>query len=1395
MSPMVSGSADPSFWRQSASRAAAVMAVMAVMSTAIGVQSPIAPEPCPTGTIVARCGAGFLEEIDGHAVLHVAGSPYEIGFQHGRLLRDRVHAVMRYLLDEKVKDMKIEVAGLPVVGPQAVIQWIQTTQQQFLPRWYEEELQGLADGSGVPLADIRTCNFIPELFHCSGFAVSGAATGNGHTYHGRVLDYGCDWKLQEHPVIVVAKPEGNIPFINIGYAGFIGCVTGINAERVSIGEMGGAGLGRWQGVPMAILMREALQRAATLADAVAIFRDSPRTCEYFYVVADGKTGEAVAMEAGAERFETVTMGAANEQLPQAVPDAVLLSAGERYDLLVKRVRAAHGGIDSAAAMELMSRPVAMESNLHNVLFETSTGRFWVAHASAAGAPAADQRYRGFDMRALLARECDPDVPALPTADLHAPGQFEHHPDIALELWAAEPQVVDPVAASFAADGSCYVVEMRDYPFGAGPDRQPGGTIRRLRDTDGDGRADESVVFATELSFPTSVLAWRRGVLVLAPPNFFYLEDTDGDGVADLREKVIEGVALGVTDSNANSLRFGLDGRVHAANGGNGGRLRFPDTAAAPVVLGKADVALCLGRREIHRTFQTAGGFGLVTDAAGHRFATYNIDYLQQQILPIDQLETAGDVAAFAATHNISDHGPSAQLFPIVTAATRVNHPEQAGRFSSAGGMGFLEGSPFSPRLARSVFVCDVVTNLVHRDLVREDGPTFRAGRAPEEQACEFIASRDPACRPIGLEHGPDGALYLLDMQRDVIEHPDYIPAATRATLDIRAGCDRGRIYRIVPRDGLPPAGPPLAELADEDLVAELGHPFRWRRETAHRLLADAVDVRDTIQRAAAPAVGGLEARFREALTHAPLPEARLRAGWLLAGAGCLSGDDLTSALADASPDVRENAVAWLRKHPDPGMRLVAMLDDSHPRVRFTAALALDGMAVAGKAAALGRMLERDVEHAWSRRAVALAADDEATDLLAGAWRAAGRSDDDAWRKAVGELAFTAASAATRRESLGTLLDSLDPGTAPGAAQPLVVGLLAGWLRHPDAIGDQSQLAARVAVWSGDIWLACGGSSLVGTLLDLAELAGGPLPMSLAERVSAARTILAEGRPARLPAGERLCAVEILARAPGPEVTEELVAVLARPEPTEIQRAAIAGLLRRSRSDLGEQLVAAWPLLGPAVRPQVVALLVSDRRHHSALLNAVDTRAIGLGELNLDLEQRRTLLRQNRPDLAARATRLLGDEEYANRRPLVTEWLACMPAEGDRATGREVFRQRCGSCHAAHGVGHRVGPDLESLSHRSVEDLVSHILDPNMAINPGYVSCVVELEDGRSLTGLLAVDAADAVTILQPEAKRVTVPRSEIADVRMLSMSLMPEGFERIITPADLRDVIAFIQAR
>ncbi|MBM4023752.1 MAG: hypothetical protein FJ284_16210, partial [Planctomycetes bacterium] len=526
---------------------------------------------------------------------------------------------------------------------------------------------------------------------------------------------------------------------------------------------------------------------------------------------------------------------------------------------------------------------------------------------------------------------------------------------------------------------------------------------------------------------------------------------------------------------------------------------------------------------------------------------------------------------------------------------------------------------------------------------------------------------------------------------------------------------------------------------------------------------------------------------------APLAETRIRAGWLLEVAGRLGDADVAHAASDPEPEVREHAVEWLRQRPTGPERLVSLLDDPHPRVRFVAALALDGTPAPGKAAALGRVLDRDVAHAWSRRAVALAADDEAAAVLAHAWRAAGDAGPDSpWAEAVRELAFTAASHPARRDDLVGLLDALDPATAPRAVGPLLEGLLAGWRRHPEAIGERFALAARVATWSGEAWLAAGGGGLVAALLELADLAGGPLPPALAERVDAARAALAAGAPTgdRGPsaAAGRLEAIEILARAPGEQPTDALVAVLARPEPGEIQRAAIAGLHRRRQDDLGERLVAAWPRLGPAIRPQVVALMVSDRRNQGPLLTAVETGAIGLGELNLDLEQRRTLLRSSRSEIAARAARLLGDEEYANRRPLVAEWLARMPAAGDPAAGREVFRERCGSCHVAHGLGRRVGPDLEALAHRSVEDLVSHVLDPNMAINPGYVSCTIELEDGRSLTGLLAVDGADAVTILQAEAQRVTVPRTEIADLRMLRTSLMPEGFERLLTPEELRGV-------
>ena len=378
--------------------------------------------PCRAGaTTVARAGDGFLEVVDGSKVLHLKGSPREMGRQHGVLLRDDIRAQVRYLFDVKAKGFKPEVLGLKVpLDAKRLILSIAANQRKYVPARFHEELEGIAEGSGVALDEIVAANFIPEMFHCSGFALAGSATRDGTMYHGRILDYGCDWQLQDHAVIVVAEPSGAIPFVNVTYAGFVGSVTGMNTRNISIGEMGGGGLGHWDGVPMAFLVRLALEEADDLDEAVAIFRDHPRTCQYFYVVADGKSRKAVGLEGSWDAFKVVAMGESEPRLPHAVPDAVLLSIGTRYEELAKRVKAGLGTFDADSARHLMDRPVAMKSNLHSVLFETSSTRFWVANASTTGEPASNQPYHAFQLTDLLTHRPDPASPDLPTAPSASP---------------------------------------------------------------------------------------------------------------------------------------------------------------------------------------------------------------------------------------------------------------------------------------------------------------------------------------------------------------------------------------------------------------------------------------------------------------------------------------------------------------------------------------------------------------------------------------------------------------------------------------------------------------------------------------------------------------------------------------------------------------------------------------------------------------------------------------------------------------------------------------------------------------------------------------------------------------------------------------------------------------
>lgn len=361
---------------------------------------------------IARCGKGWLEHINGYPVLHLKGTPYEMGFQHGALLKESVRKNMHTLLYVKGEKAIAEFGGYKL-KPKTAIRMIINIQKDYVPKKYFEELAGLAAGAGLKEEDARIGNFIPEMFHCSGFALMNSATKDGTLYHGRVLDYAVDWGLQEHAVIIVAEPDGGIPFVNVTYAGFIGSVTGMNLKHVSIGEMGGRGLGHWKGVPMAFLVREALEKGHDLDAAIDVFRKNPRTCQYYYVLADAKTNRAVGMEASWNVFKVIKPGEKHELLPSPVKDCALLSAGSRYEELVRRAKAGHGKFTAETALKLMERPVAMKSNLHNVLFEPKTTRFWVANASKDKKPAATQPYHQFQLTELLKRRPDSSAREIP----------------------------------------------------------------------------------------------------------------------------------------------------------------------------------------------------------------------------------------------------------------------------------------------------------------------------------------------------------------------------------------------------------------------------------------------------------------------------------------------------------------------------------------------------------------------------------------------------------------------------------------------------------------------------------------------------------------------------------------------------------------------------------------------------------------------------------------------------------------------------------------------------------------------------------------------------------------------------------------------------------------------
>lgn len=385
------------------------------------------------------------QQIKTPPVLFLKGSPYELGYQHGKQLKEAIGWNLKRLVDDQIlanpehPQIKSFLESLPRVI-------------EHVSEDYKQELKGLAEGSQLPYDKLLILNLFPEMFHCTGITVAGKATLEEELYHVRVLDYAMGQGLQDTAVLMVFQPQEKHSFLTVSYAGFIGCVTGMNVQHIAIGEIGGKGYGRFDGIPMAFLLRTILEQANNLEDVKQLLTTSPRTCEYYYVFSDGKNRQSIGVYATDRQLQWIEPGLSYALFDQEAqttslfgreektvfdaaqievspyqtvfykdrqkqqlwglvhqqPADCLLIIGfahpKRYPILIERLLGNYGKIDVEYLQQMIKYPVSRPGNLHNAIFAPASLDVWVAHMGLHGEPACEQPYMHFNLTELLKKE-------------------------------------------------------------------------------------------------------------------------------------------------------------------------------------------------------------------------------------------------------------------------------------------------------------------------------------------------------------------------------------------------------------------------------------------------------------------------------------------------------------------------------------------------------------------------------------------------------------------------------------------------------------------------------------------------------------------------------------------------------------------------------------------------------------------------------------------------------------------------------------------------------------------------------------------------------------------------------------------------------------------------------
>ncbi len=940
----------------------------------------------------------------------------------------------------------------------------------------------------------------------------------------------------------------------------------------------------------------------------------------------------------------------------------------------------------------------------------------------------------------------------------------------VQVVAAEPLIKDPVAFDWDPLGRLWVVEMADYPLGIDGQGKPGGRIRVLSDADQDGRYDSATLFAEGLNFPNGILTWRDGVIVTAAPDILLLTDRDGDGKADHQEVLLTGLQEGNQQLRANGLRWGLDHWVYVASGGHHGNYGLQTKIRST----RANVDVTIGSRDFR--FRPDTGevepqsgptqFGRNRDDWGHWFGTQNSHPLWHYVLDDHYLRRNPHYVAAEVRHQLFPTNPP--VYPASPLQKRYHNFQQAGRFTSAcSGMIYRDSQLFDGTQTHA-FVCEPFQNLVQLSTIQPSGVTFTATRVGGEQETDFFASEDRWCRPVMARTGPDGALWIADMYRYMIEHPQWLPEQGKAELlpHYRLGEDRGRIYRVI-RKGQTNPVPRLSELESPELVSMLESPNGWLRDRVDQMLWwNHHAAKSESNRQGPTPDDSVIARLRQLVGESKSPLARMHALCLLEGLDALTGDLVLVGLSDDHPRVRENAIRIAESLPlqSVAASLEPLSRDRDAGVRMQLALSLGQWSEPEAGRLLATLLSDYGEDPW----IASAVFSSSLPHLATLSQQLATESSDHHRLVVRQL-LQIALGADERVAIAQLLT---PALAE-RADPLDVSEARLLTLFLDVL-DSNKTTVNELIAAGDqpddLWRL------------LARLDG--VVTMAAESVAQS-----SDDPARVVAVAALMTRRGEYRDMGMSLLETQIGQAT----SEPRFQMILDELRAGGNPrVPEILFDNWLRWSPGFRMAAIDVLLSRQAWTFALIDEIESQRIDPTDIG---PARRMQLLNHREAKIKQLAGELFQPSQTTRSTLVARYRGVLELAGDADRGLAVYKKVCASCHRSGELGHQVGPDLKSVVDHSPEKLLTNILDPNLDIQPGYQAYGCLLQDGELIFGLIASENATGIVFKMTDGRTRTVLRKEIDVLKNTGISLMPENLESLMTEQDLADVITLLRKR